>query len=180
MPDRKFLVRRWCNKLKDKDIICLQEIKVVGFQAYSMMKFLWDKAIGFHSNHERGKGGVAFLIHPKWESYIDSHGCSECQRVIWVVIKQGESVFGVCNVYASNNYRERSELWEWCCVHLPKIPWVFVGDFNMVEHRIDKAGGLPHCWKGNEMYFWFKFKRKFNLVDPMENMHDKFQDIWFT
>ena len=78
MPDRKFLVRRWCNKLKDKDIICLQEIKVVGFQAYSMMKFLWDKAIGFHSNHERGKGGVALLIHPKWESYIDSHGCSEC------------------------------------------------------------------------------------------------------
>lgn len=153
---------------------------MVGFQAYSMMKFLWDKAIGFHSNHERGKGGVVFLIHPKWESYIDSHGCSECQRVIWVVIKQGESVFGVCNVYASNNYRERSELWEWCCVHLPKIPWVVVGDFNMVEHKIDKAGGLPHCWKGNEMYFWFKFKRKFNLVDPMENMHDKFQDIWFT
>ena len=55
-----------------------------------------------------------------------------------------------------------------------------VGDFNMVEHKIDMDGGLPHCWKGNEMYFWFKFKRKFNLVDPMENMHDKFQDIWFT
>ena len=64
------------------------------------MKFLWDKAIGFHSNHERGRGGVALLIHLKWESYIDSHGCFECQRVIWVVIKQGESVFGVCNVYS--------------------------------------------------------------------------------
>ena len=33
MPDGLLLVRRWCNKLKDKDIICLQEIKVVGFQA---------------------------------------------------------------------------------------------------------------------------------------------------
>ena len=65
-------------------------------------------------------------------------------------------------------------------MHLPKIPWVVMGDFNMVQHRIDKARGLPHCWKGNEIYFWFKLKIKLNLVDPMENMHDKFQYIWFT
>ena len=65
MPNRKFLVRRWCNKLKDKDIICLKEIKVVRFQAYSMMEFLWDKAIGFHSNHERWKGGIGFAYSPK-------------------------------------------------------------------------------------------------------------------
>ena len=83
-------------------------------------------------------------------------------------------------MYASNNYRERVELWEWCCVHLPKILWVIVGDFNMVEHRIDKSGGLTHSWKGNEMYFWHKFKRKFNLLDPMEHMHGKFHDIWCT
>ena len=122
MPNRKYLVRRWCNKLKDKDFICLQEIKVVGFQAYSILKFLWDKSIGFHSNHERGKGGVAILICPKWESFIVSHGCSMCQRVIWVIVKQGESFFSICNMCASNNYRERENLWEWCCVHLTKIP----------------------------------------------------------
>ena len=33
MADRKYIVRKWCNKLKDKDIVYLQEIKVVGFQA---------------------------------------------------------------------------------------------------------------------------------------------------
>ena len=61
MPDRKYLVRRWCNRLDTKDIICLQEIKVVGFQDHSILKFLWDKAVVFNSNHERGKGGVAIL-----------------------------------------------------------------------------------------------------------------------
>ena len=50
----------------------------------------------------------------------------------------------------------------------------------MVEHRVDKSGGLAHSWKGNEMYFWHKFKRKFNLLDPMEHMHGKFPDIWYT
>ena len=29
-------------------------------------------------------------------------------------------------------------------------------------------------------FFWHKFKRKFNLTDPMENMHGKLLDIWFT
>lgn len=180
MPDRKYLVRRWCNRLDTKDIICLQEIKVVGFQAHSILKFLWDKAVGFHSNHERGKGGVAILVNPKWESHIVEHGYSPCQRIIWVSLKRDEIVYGICNVYASNNYRERAELWDWCCSNLPKIHWVFVGDFNMVEHRADKSGGLAHSWKGNELFFWHKFKRKFNLTDPMENMHGKFPDIWFT
>lgn len=65
MLDRKYLARIWCNKLKDKDFIFLQVIKVVGFQAYYILKFLWDKSVGFHSNHKRGKGEVAILINPK-------------------------------------------------------------------------------------------------------------------
>ena len=47
MADRKYIVGKWCTKLKDKDIVYLQEIKVVGFQASYINKFLWDKALGF-------------------------------------------------------------------------------------------------------------------------------------
>lgn len=71
MSKRKYLVRNWCNQIKDKDIICLQEIKVTGFQASCMVRFVWDKAIGFHSNHKTGKGGVAILVGPKWVDAID-------------------------------------------------------------------------------------------------------------
>ena len=64
MTDRRYIVRKWCNKLRDKDIVCLQEIKVVDFQASYINKFLWDKAIGFHSKHEKFKGGMAMLMGP--------------------------------------------------------------------------------------------------------------------
>lgn len=37
MFDKKYLVRKWCNSLKNKDIIFLQEIKLVGKQdAYNL------------------------------------------------------------------------------------------------------------------------------------------------
>ena len=90
MADRKYIVRKWCNKLKDKDIVCLQEIRVVGFQASCINKFLWDKALGFHSEHEKGKVEMAMLVGPKWVDSILQHGCSRCQRALWVTLKAGE------------------------------------------------------------------------------------------
>ena len=51
MSDRKYMVRKWCNSLKAKKNICLQEIKIVGFQAYTILKFIWDKATSFYSNN---------------------------------------------------------------------------------------------------------------------------------
>ena len=62
MSNRKYLVKKQCDNLKDKDIVCLQEIKIVGFQAYTILKFIWDQSIGFYSNHLRGKGDNAILV----------------------------------------------------------------------------------------------------------------------
>ena len=73
IPDRKYVVRSWCNKLKHKNIICLQEIKTMGYHAYNTLKFIWDKATCFFSGHQRGKGGVALLISPCWMSNIIEH-----------------------------------------------------------------------------------------------------------
>ena len=120
MADRKYIVRKWCNKLKDKDIVCLQEIKVVSFQDSCINNFSWDKALGFHSKHEKGKGGVAILVGPKWADSILQHGCSRCQRALWVTFKYEEDIIGVCNIYALNDYRERVVIWDWCSSNLPK------------------------------------------------------------
>ena len=50
----------------------------------------------------------------------------------------------------------------------------------MVEFICDKQGGLKNSWKGNEKYFWLKFKRCLNMVYPLENNRENFKDIWFT
>ena len=106
MSDRKYVVRKWCNNLKLKDIICLQEIKIVSFQAYTILKFIWDQSIGFHSNHNKGKGGLAIMVSPIWADKIIANGSSSCHRALWVMFKHNEVLIGVCNIYAPNDYRD--------------------------------------------------------------------------
>lgn len=180
MPNRKYVVRKWCSSIKEKDIIYLQEIKKVGFHAYTMLKFLWGQAIGFHSNHDRGKGGTAILVGPKWADKIIANVVSPCQRALWITFKDKDCVFGICNIYATNDYRDRASFWDWLTTCLPNAHWSFVGDFNMIKHGEDKCGGNKHCWKGNEHFFWVKLKRRFNLADPLERKKGSFSGIWFT
>lgn len=54
------------------------------------------------------------------------------------MIFKHEEIIGVRNIYAPNDYKERVVLWEWCSSNLPKVYWIFVGDFNMVEVGCDK------------------------------------------
>lgn len=60
------------------------------------------------------------------------------------------------------------------------MKWIFAGDFNMIENKFDKQGGLKHLWKGNEKFFWLNFKMFLNLSDPIENRKGDYKDIWFT
>ena len=66
MADRKYIVRKWCNKLKDKDIVCLQEIKLVSFQASCINNFLCDKIQGFILRMRKEKG--------EWQCQLDPNG----------------------------------------------------------------------------------------------------------
>ena len=147
------MVRKWCNSLKTKDIVCLQEIKIVGFQAYSILKFIWDKATGFYSNHLKGKGGNGILIGPLWADKITTNGSSPCHRALWIIFLHNNTSIGICNLYASNYYRERVTLCEWLANNLPKAHWIFTSDFNMLENKEDKTRGKVHCWKGFEQFF---------------------------
>lgn len=140
MPDRKYAIRSWCNKLKSKDIICLQEIKTIGYHAFNTLKFIWDKATCLYSGHQRGKGGVALLINLGWMSYIIEHNFSPSHRAIWVIFNINGVKVGICNIYAPNDYRARESLWDWLAINLPDANWIVLGDFNMVENSQDKKG----------------------------------------
>jgi hypothetical protein len=46
----------------------------------------------------------------------------------------------VANIYAFNNITKRCMPWELMVKYLPKdCGWILVGDFNMVEHQVNKT-----------------------------------------
>lgn len=140
-----------------------------GYHAYDTLRFIWDKAICLYTNHGRRKGGTSFLINHVWVDRIIGDGTSPCQRAQWVLFKHVNKCFGICNLYDANEYKNRALFWDWLSSNLPKVNWIFIGDFNMIESGDDKCGDIAHGWKGNEIFFWNNFKRKFNLIDPRTN-----------
>lgn len=133
---------------KDLDCLMLQELTSVGFTLEIGLKCIWRDARCFYTNHSKGKGGTAILLSPKWANKVLRWGQSPCARAVWVIIKV-EVEFGICSIYAPNDYRERVELWNWLS-SLEDIPWFIGGDFNMIEHSQDKRGGSKFEWKGVE------------------------------
>ena len=139
-PDRKFVIKGLLNSLHFIDFFMMQEVKYVGFTLDSNLNFIWKDAIKFCTNHERGRGGIALLISNKWEKHITNNGCSPCQRAVWVTLQYDDKTFRVCVIYASNDPKERIELWKWL-IGQPYMPWLFGGDFNMIESQDDKSVG---------------------------------------
>lgn len=157
----------------------LQELKSVGFSLDTTLEFIWRDAIKVYTNHPQRKGGVGLLIAPKWTMYLKDKGTSPYNRVAWVTLDIKGSCFGICSIYASNDYKERTSLWNW--LHsLPNIPWIMVGDFNMIESQNDKAGGLPFEWKNSERPHWDRLKKHFQLFDPMEGTKTNTPNLWHT
>ena len=164
-PNCKFIVKSFINRLSIPTCLMLQEIKVTSFALDIVLDHIWKDAFKIVSNHPKGKGGVALLLHPRWSNHIYDSGISSCNRVAWVVLKDNNFSFESCLVYASNNYRERSQLWDWM-ISLPNIPWILGGDFNMIDSDQNKSGGAPFEWKGSEKSFLDRLKQHFNLFDP--------------
>jgi hypothetical protein len=178
-PDRKFVIKRFLNSLHSLDFFMMQEIKAVGFTLDSNLNYIWKDAIKLYTNHVRGRGGIALLINNKWEKCITNSGCSPCHRAVWVTLHHDNNTFGVCAIYASNDPKERIELWKWI-TDLPDIPWLFGGDFNMVESHLDKSGGNPFHWKDNERSFWNKLLSSKCLFDPIAGRKDVNPGLWHT
>ena len=120
-PDRKFIVKKLINIHSNLYCLMPQEVKVVGFSLDLALYHIWKDDVKFVSNHPKGKGGVVILVHSKWAKLILNSGTSPCNRVSWVIIKDNDAHFGICTVYASNDYKKRIQLWKWM-TSLPNIP----------------------------------------------------------
>ena len=106
-------------------------------------------------------------------------GISPYNSVSRVTLTVNGSPFGICSLYAPNDYNERIILWDWMTT-LPNIMWLVGGDFNTIEYVDDKIGGSPFEWKGSEKTHWDSFKKQFQLFDPLEGLKSEIVALWYT
>ena len=79
-PDRKFIVKSFINRLSIPNFLMLQEIKATGFALDITLDHICKDVVKIVSNHPKGKGGVALLLHPRWSNHIYDSGISPCNR----------------------------------------------------------------------------------------------------
>lgn len=112
-PDRKFVINNFISSRNNIDMIMLQEIKSTGFNLQSNLNFIWRDSIKFSTNHPQGRGGMVIFLRPKWGPKIKSFGFSPHNRAIWLSFNHNDMDFGICFVYATNDYTKRSMFWSW-------------------------------------------------------------------
>lgn len=76
-------------------------------------------------------------IRGRLKSCVTSKGIIASERVVWAHIQHPKlGNIGVAAVYAPNDYRHKTALWQELTANLDKHrPWFFVGDLNMVVFR---------------------------------------------
>lgn len=126
-------------------------------------------------------GGGAILDFSSWMSkFVIAKGEDPSHSCVWVLLFINGQPIGFCSVYASNNARERCELWEWIAKELPNADWVIGGDFNMVEYSTDRSWA-SHAKLGHEEFDkWLHCRNSIGVIDPIHsNSCNHFQN-WYT
>lgn len=178
-PDRKHVIKDCLNSIKSIDFLILRELKTTKFNLEVSLDFIWKDSIKICSNHPKGRGGVGILINIKWEKHLTHSGLSPCNRVVWATFSMNNFFFGVCIVYAPNDYKDINGLWNYLA-SLSDTPWIIGGDFNMIKHHEDKCRGNPSEWKVFEKTHWDRFKQHKDLLDPLADNKRDHVDVWYT
>lgn len=65
------------------------------------------------SSHEPGKGGVITFLSPYLSQNTISLGSTPTHRVVWTLFYFDRRIFGLFNLYASNDVVEQAQFWRW-------------------------------------------------------------------
>ena len=90
-----------------------------------------------------------------------------------VLIKESQQQILVTLIYAQNYAHERVLLWEEIkSIATSGLPWIVLGDFNVLRHTLEKIGG-DHSWTPD--------MDEFNCCCYTAELEDlKFRGNWFT
>jgi hypothetical protein len=189
-------VRSMIQEFRPKlDVFCGQEhkmragpLKLLPLKVWKEATFIVAPALdGAWADRDSeailGKGGVFIAVGPSLKSGIVASGVLPSGRGVWVTFDHPKlGWFGILNVYAPTGTgasAERKRLWKEIFHNLPNtIPWIFVGDLNMIEKLEDQKGGNPHCISGREKRAWDHLLRKYNWRDKFRREPNQLQYTW--
>ena len=89
------------------------------------------------------------------------------ERRLQVIIVEIQNLqLGFIILYAYNALSDRRRLWSYLCDTLPYVDhWCMVGDFNMIEDKLDRSGGSQAVLYGSELSFWERLCFKYGFQD---------------
>jgi len=158
------------------DLLFIQEHKLRALGASRLGKTLWKRATYFFTEVEPGynanatgvgKGGVATFIAPRWANLISQTGSLFGGRVQWLILSglPGGDI-GFANVYAPTDPNPCKALWETLACELPSsCRWILLGDFNMVERRVDKSGASSRTLSAPERLLFNGLKDSLHISE---------------
>ena len=118
-----------------------------------------------------GRGGICSILHEKLAPLVSGHGSILNNRAFWFRLKwlPGGDL-GILNLYAPNDTRERTLLWQELSDRLPSdCRWIVSGDFNMLESAQDKSTLCSKLMPHREKLVWEAFKASFQLRDTFSH-----------
>ena len=116
--------------------------------------------------HNRLKAGLCIAINDICLSHFLHYGILSCSRGQYAIFQIGLKKWGLLNIYAPNNARDRMILWKSIISQLPTVDhWAISGDFNMLEDVGDRVGGRSQTVAGSELYEWERLIFALALMD---------------
>lgn len=68
------------------DILCLQEVKTIGFLLHISLLVIWSRAKYFCSNNYEGKDGIVILVSPKFASTTVHWVSNALPGLVWILL----------------------------------------------------------------------------------------------
>ena len=139
-----------------------QRIRKYGNLLPGKWRQLWVPALGVN----RLKAGLCIAINDTCLLNFLHYGVLSCSRGQYAIFQIGLKKWGLLNIYAPNNAKDRMILWKSIISQLPTVDhWAIAGDFNMVEDVSDRVGGTSQTVAGSELYEWERLIFALGLMD---------------
>jgi exonuclease III len=117
------------------DILCLQEVKILGFMLYTTLSVIWPRHRYFYFDHTKGKGGVNICVPPQLDNSVVGWVMNLANHLVWILLNLYAYILSMANIYSSNDSKEHVRFGHYMDSDLPGTPWLTCGDFNMVESQ---------------------------------------------
>lgn len=95
----------------DWDVLFIQEHNLDSHKIQEVRRTFLPQGDTTWWEADETRGGVAITLHKKAGMTVIEEGQDPEGRFGWLIVKRGQEVFGLCNVYSSCEERERRLMW---------------------------------------------------------------------